>query len=168
MYELDREHARAEVGDSDADELATRLQAVDEEERAFAASVFDEEKYAELQRAGKKRLSFKAAQAALMINVYRDEPVFQMAYKTLTALVDVDQALTAWRQKHAQMVHRMLGHRSGTGGSSGYHYLKATATAHRVFADLCDVSTYLIPRTMVPRLPESVVKSLRFHYSGQE
>ena len=30
------------------------------------------------------------------------------------------------------MVHRMLGVKIGTGGSSGYHYLRATAQRHKV------------------------------------
>lgn len=157
MFAIEREQA----GDD-----AERVAEVDESERAFLESVFDEAKYEELVRTGKRRLSFKATQAALLINLYRDEPIFQMPFKLLTALVDMDQGLTAWRQRHASMVHRMLGMKSGTGGSSGFHYLKATATHHKVFTDLCDMSTYLIPRSMLPRLPDSVVSMLRFHYSG--
>ena len=39
----------------------------------------------------------------------------------------------------------------GTGGSSGYHYLKATANHHKIFDDFFNLSNYLIPRSMLPR-----------------
>ena len=69
------------------------------------------------------------------------------------------------RQRHASMVHRMLGMKMGTGGSSGYNYLKATATHHKVFADFSSLSMFLIPRSSLPRLPKSIEQRLRFHYS---
>lgn len=40
----------------------------------------------------------------------------------------------------------MLGIKIGTGGSSGYQYLHATAQRHRVFTDLFNLSTFFIPR----------------------
>ena len=38
------------------------------------------------------------------------------------------------------MVHRMIGRKLGTGGSSGYSYLKATAERHKIFTDLFNLS----------------------------
>lgn len=51
----------------------------------------------------------------------------------LQALVDIDEQFALWRHRHALMVARMLGAKVGTGGSSGFHYLRATAERHRVF-----------------------------------
>ena len=43
----------------------------------------------------------RAFLAALLINLYRDEPIFQLPFRFLTALVDIDEGFTAWRQRHA-------------------------------------------------------------------
>ena len=34
--------------------------------------------------------------------------------------------MSNWRYRHALMVQRMLGMKMGTGGSSGFHYLKVS------------------------------------------
>ncbi len=60
--------------------------------------------------------------------LYQEEPILQMPHKLLMHLLDIDQHLTQWRYRHASMVHRMIGSRMGTGGSSGYNYLRATAS----------------------------------------
>ena len=41
-------------------------------------------------------------------------------------LVDLDEGLQEWRYRHAQMVRRTIGDKSGTGGSSGAGYLRST------------------------------------------
>ena len=50
----------------------------------------------------------------------------------------------------------------GTGGSSGFHYLNEAAAKHRVFRDLFNLSTYLIPRHELPPLPLNVRQKLAF------
>ena len=62
------------------------------------------------------------------------------------------------------MVHRMLGAKLGTGGSSGFAYLSATAVHHKIFSDLSNLSMFLLPRSAVPRLPVSITQKLRFNY----
>lgn len=83
----------------------------------------------------------------------------------LQKLVDMDELLTTWRNRHAQMVLRTLGQKIGTGGSSGYDYLKTTAESHRIFYDLHNVSTLLIPRSFLPELPEELKQKLDFNFS---
>jgi tryptophan 2,3-dioxygenase len=56
----------------------------------------------------------------------------------------------------------MLGVKIGTGGSSGYMYLRNTTNRHRIFSDLFNLPTFLIPRHNVPVLPENVKKQMRF------
>jgi tryptophan 2,3-dioxygenase len=130
---------------------------------AFEA-VFDANKWAELVRAGKRRLSHRAFLAALLINLYRDEPIFQLPFRFLTTLVDIDEAFTAWRQRHVLLAHRMIGGRIGTGGTAGHEYLAAAARHHRVFNDLFDLPTYLIPRSARPPLPAEVAEQMGFRY----
>ncbi|PIN96960.1 hypothetical protein AB205_0022120 [Aquarana catesbeiana] len=62
---------------------------------------------------------------------------------------------------HVCMVHRMIGSKAGTGGSSGYHYLRSTVSdRYKVFVDLFNLSTFLVPRHWVPRLNPNVHKFL--------
>ena len=86
----------------------------------------------------------------------------QPANALLQSLLDVDNLLTQWRHRHALMVHRMLGVKIGTGGSSGYHYLRATASQHRIFTDLFNIATFLVPRDSLPPLPGNIEELMRF------
>lgn len=113
---------------------------------------------------GTRRLSYEAFMAALFINLYRDEPILHMPYMVLTAIVDIDEAFTMWRERHALMAHRMLGRLTGTAGS-GYDYLDQTAHSYAPFKDLFDVATYLLPRASLPQLPDSLASNLDFRSS---
>jgi tryptophan 2,3-dioxygenase len=131
----------------------------------YFESIFSEEKHLALQKEGKIRLSYKATLAALLISLYRDEPILHMPFLTLSRLVDMDELMTTWRYRHAQMVLRMLGRKIGTGGSSGHEYLMQTALKHQIFVDLHNISTFLIPRSELPALPLELKRSLGFHFS---
>ena len=50
-------------------------------------------------------------------------------------LLDIDEGLQEWRYRHVKMVERTIGHKTGTGGSSGVGYLSSTLF-HPVFPDL--------------------------------
>jgi len=66
------------------------------------------------------------------------------------------------------MVHRMLGTKIGTGGSSGTGYLEETTKKNRVFLDLFNLSTLLIPREDLPSLPKEVRDEIGFFFRGEE
>ena len=129
-------------------------------------AVFDPAKHAEQQAAGKLRLSHRAFHAALFITLYRDQPALQEPFRLLEHLMDIDEGFTVWRYRHAQMVLRMIGRRIGTGGSAGAKYLERSAERSRVFTDLYNLSTFLIPRADRPPLPEGIIESMRFKYEG--
>ena len=131
-------------------------------------SLFDDEKHHRLQVQGVWRFSSRALQAALFINLYRDEPALHMPFRFLGHLMDIDEGLTNWRNRHALMVQRMIGRKVGTGGSSGHDYLRQTADQHRVFADLFALSTFLIPRSKLPPLPEEMQRALGYRYNGSK
>lgn len=130
--------------------------------RAEFDTVFDRAKYDALRTEGKRSLRFEAFLAALMINLYRDEPMFQTPFRLLTALVEIDENWSLWRYRHVLMVARMLGTKIGTGGSSGSDYLKHTVDGHRIYGDLFNLSTYLVPRSLLPPLPASVKAALNY------
>jgi tryptophan 2,3-dioxygenase len=126
---------------------------------AFAA-IFEPE-----ATSGAWRLSPKAVQAALFITVYRDMPAVQQPFRLLSLLMDIDETMTLWRHRHALMVERMIGRKIGTGGSSGHAYLRTTADRHRMFGDLFQLSTFLIPRSALPDLPPAVKRRMGFVYA---
>lgn len=125
-------------------------------------AVFDRASWEHDVRDGSRRFSYEAFMAALFIYLYREEPVLQVPFRILEMLIDIDETLTLWRQRHALMAHRMLGRLVGTAGS-GYAYLDETAKRYTPFKDLFDVSTYLIPRASLPSLPDSLFG----HFDGQ-
>ena len=111
-------------------------------------------------------MSRAAVQAALFIIVYRDRPVLQLPFRLLAALMNVDELLTLWRYRHALMVQRMIGVKIGTGGSAGHDYLRDTAAKHRIFSDLFRLSTYLIPRSRLPKLPRELEDAMGYRYTA--
>ncbi|OHV44740.1 tryptophan 2,3-dioxygenase [Pseudofrankia sp. BMG5.36] len=54
------------------------------------------------------------------------------------ALVDIDEGIQEWRYRHVKMVERIIGARTGTGGSPGAEYLRSTLF-HPSFPDLWQV-----------------------------
>jgi tryptophan 2,3-dioxygenase len=145
------------------EEREAQLHELSQTEQSFAA-LFDEQKHNQLVKKGQRRLSYRATNAALLINLYRDEPILHLPFRLLTVLIDIDELLTAWRYRHALMVQRMIGSKIGTGGSSGYHYLRTTIDSHKIFVDLSNLSTFLIPRSALPELPADFEKNLGFYY----
>ena len=132
----------------------------------YFQSVLNPEVHRKMKEEGRIRLSYRATVAALLINLYRDEPILHLPFQLLTTLIDIDEMMTTWRYRHAQMVLRMLGRKIGTGGSSGHEYLSATAARHGIFTDLHNISTLLIPRSKLPELPEKLKQELGFYYQG--
>ncbi len=162
MLAKDRRIIETNPSLSDAEKLNQMkyLQSTEENFRAL----LDADRHGELVRAGARRLSHRATQAALLICLYRDQPILHQPYRLLTVLMEIDELFTIWRYRHALMVQRMIGTKIGTGGSSGHEYLKTTAENHKVFADLFNLSTFLIPRSALPPLPTEVERMLGFHY----
>ncbi|HLF65454.1 MAG TPA: tryptophan 2,3-dioxygenase family protein [Saprospiraceae bacterium] len=144
---------------------AMRIKMV-EDTYAYFASVLDQKRYAELLAQGVVKLSHRATVAALLINLYRDEPILQMPFRLLAHVMDIEEAFTSWRYRHAQMVLRMIGRKTGTGGSSGHDYLNETAKKHHIFSDLMNISTLLIPRSELPKLPDDLRLKLGFHFTA--
>ena len=139
---------------------------LEEHKRAVASfeAMIDPEKHDQLIKDGKRRFSHKATQAALLIFLYRDEPILHSPFNLLSRLIDMDELFTSWRHRHALMVRRMIGAKIGTGGSSGHSYLQATTNQHKVFSELADLSTFFIPRSLLPQLPKNIKNNLGYHF----
>lgn len=126
-------------------------------------SIFDVDKHSSLVARGERRFSYMALQGALMISLYREEPRFHQPHQILQSLMDIDSLITKWRYNHVILVQRMLGSAQiGTGGSSGYQYLRSTLSErYKVFLDLFNISTFLIPREIIPPLTPEMKSTLR-------
>ena len=61
-------------------------------------------------------------------------------YEMCEKLVDVDQQFALWRFRHVKTVERIIGFKSGTGGSSGVPFLRKMVET-RMFPELWDVRT---------------------------
>ncbi|KAF0289898.1 Tryptophan 2,3-dioxygenase [Amphibalanus amphitrite] len=125
---------------------------------ALFDSIFDVKVHEALRARGERRWSHRAFQGALMVSFYRMEPRFNQPYQLINLLMDIDELLIKWRNNHVQIVQRMIGSQQlGTGGSTGYQYLRATVSdRYKVFLDLFNLSTFLIPRQYVPPLSRAM------------
>lgn len=107
-------------------------------------------------------LSSGANRAALFIMLYRGYPLLQLPFQLLNCLLEIDEQLSSWRYRHMNMVHRMIGTRIGTGGSSGKDYLKAAADKHYIYKEIAQLNSFLIERRKLPQLPSALGKRLGF------
>jgi tryptophan 2,3-dioxygenase len=69
---------------------------------------------------------------ASLVAMHKNDPEGAMICERL---LDIDEGLQEWRYRHVKMVERTIGHKTGTGGSSGVGYLSSTLF-HPVFPDL--------------------------------
>jgi tryptophan 2,3-dioxygenase len=109
-----------------------------------------------------RSLSPAACRAALFIMLYRGYPLLQLPFQLLNALLEIDEQLSSWRYRHMNMVHRMIGTRIGTGGSTGKDYLKAAADKHYIFREIAQLNSFLIERRKLPALNHEMEVRLGF------
>ena len=109
-----------------------------------------------------RSLSIPACRAALFIMLYRGYPLLQLPFQLLNSLLEIDEQLSSWRYRHMNMVHRMIGTRIGTGGSTGKDYLKAAADKHYIFKEIAQLNSFLIERRKLPALSQDTEARLGF------
>jgi len=110
-----------------------------------------------------RAFSADATRNALFIMLYRDHPLLQLPYELLSTLLEIDQELSMWRHRHIHMVQRTIGKRVGTGGSTGAEYLRGAADSHYIFRELAELTSFLLPRHLLPKLPEKLISDLGYH-----
>ncbi len=109
-----------------------------------------------------RRFTREANRSALFIMLYRDYPLLHLPYELLSTLLEIDQMLGLWRQRHIHMVQRTIGKRVGTGGSTGADYLQKAADTHAIFKELAELTSFLLPRAHLPKLPAKLATDLSF------
>jgi len=71
----------------------------------------------------------------VLLDVHRHDPE---SASVCERLLDIDEGIQEWRYRHVKMVERTIGHKIGTGGSSGVEYLSSTLF-NPVFKDLWEI-----------------------------
>ncbi len=107
-------------------------------------------------------LTPKACRAALFIMLYHGYPMLELPFQLLDALIEIDNQMANWRNRHINMVQRMIGTRIGTGGSSGAGYLKGAMDKHYIFRELSQLNSFLVDRKKLPILTKEVAKKLGY------
>jgi tryptophan 2,3-dioxygenase len=109
-----------------------------------------------------RSLSPAACRAGLFIMIYPGYPILQLPYRLLIALLEMDEQLSTWRYRHMHMVHRTIGTRVGTGGSSGRSYLQGTVDKHSIYREIAQLTSFLIERKKLPQLDRQMERRLGF------
>ncbi len=134
------------TNEADAKRLEDRYQREIDGARAFLLAN-------EVPEAARFRVS-RIRAALVFIESYRELPLLAWPRAVIDALVAFEQAFVMFRQRHARMVERVIGRRTGTGGSAGVEYLDQTALQYRIFRDVWAVRTLLVQKSALPPLED--------------
>jgi len=130
---------------ADVERLRVRYEAEVAQAEAFLLAEED----SEADEATRERR--RAIRAGIVfIESYRELPRLAWPREVLDEIIEMEQAMLNWRQRHARMVERVIGRRTGTGGSAGVEYLDQTALRYRVFSDVWAVRSLLLRKPAVP------------------
>ena len=88
--------------------------------------------------------------AILFVDSNRMLPLLSWPGQVIDGLIECEQSMLVFRQRHARMVERVIGRRVGTGGSDGVAYLDQTALQYRVFPEIWAARTLLLPPELCP------------------
>lgn len=136
------------LSEADIERLRTRYLGEMQSARAFleASAIEDPQERA-------RRTRIRAA--IVFIESYRELPLLAWPREIVDAIVQLEQSFVIFRQRHARMVERVIGKRTGTGGSAGVDYLDQTALKYRVFMDIWAVRTLLIRESALPPIDDA-------------
>ena len=77
-----------------------------------------------------------------LMRIYQETDRHYDLFLLAESLIEYDEMFSLWRLRHIKMVERMIGTKTGTGGSEGAAYLKKTVE-RKFFPDLWELRTYL-------------------------
>jgi tryptophan 2,3-dioxygenase len=77
-----------------------------------------------------------------LMRIYQEADRHYDLFLLAESLIEYDESFSLWRLRHIKMVERMIGTKTGTGGSEGAAYLKKTVE-RSFFPDLWELRTYL-------------------------
>ncbi|HEY9308984.1 MAG TPA: tryptophan 2,3-dioxygenase family protein, partial [Microbacterium sp.] len=77
-----------------------------------------------LERDVTKAWTYSPELVPVFTEIYRDPQTHWAAYETCEELVDLEDNFQLWRFRHLKTVERIIGFKTGTGGSSGVPFLQ--------------------------------------------
>jgi tryptophan 2,3-dioxygenase len=77
-----------------------------------------------------------------LMRIYQEADKHYDLFLLVESLIEYDETFALWRLHHVKMVERMIGSKTGTGGSEGAIYLKKTVD-RKFFPELWELRTYL-------------------------
>lgn len=89
----------------------------------------------EHQKAEQQRIS-------ALKRIYQNAEQHYELFLLTESLIEYDEMFSMWRLRHVKMVERMIGSKTGTGGSEGAAYLKKTVE-RTFFPELWELRSYL-------------------------
>lgn len=95
-----------------------------------------------VERDWSKPHRYRADLVPVFKRIYENADEFWSEYHFCEQLVDVEESFQLWRFRHMKTVERIIGHKRGTGGSSGVAFLKK-ALELTFFPELLDVRTVI-------------------------
>ncbi|MFL6592151.1 MAG: tryptophan 2,3-dioxygenase [Luteimonas sp.] len=95
-----------------------------------------------LQRDWSRPHAFDPALVPMFERIYEDSDTHWVAYQLCEDLVDLETQFQLWRFRHMRTVMRIIGFKTGTGGSSGVGFLKQ-ALELTFFPELFEVRTVI-------------------------
>lgn len=140
----------------DRDVVFGFLQEYEERLHAFDASLLTE--FQGFLSKSEPFATCRSRAALLFVESYRDLPLLSWPYLLIETVVEMEEWMVLWRMRHARMVERMIGRKTGTGGT-GIAYLDATIS-YRIFHEFWTVRTLLLPRDRLPPLRQRAMYEL--------
>ncbi|KAF0250135.1 MAG: aminocarboxymuconate-semialdehyde decarboxylase [bacterium] len=80
--------------------------------------------------------------AKQLVKIYLTPSQHYELYRLSERMLEIDEYTSLWRYHHVRMVERMIGFKSGTGGSEGVGYLQRTLS-YKFFPEIWQVRNYL-------------------------
>jgi tryptophan 2,3-dioxygenase len=80
-----------------------------------------------------------------LLRLYREPERHYDLFLLAESLIEYDELFALWRLHHVKMVERMIGSKTGTGGSEGAAYLRKTVE-RRFFPELWELRSYMSNR----------------------
>ena len=81
-----------------------------------------------------------------LLRLYQNVEQHYDLFLLTESLIEYDEMFSMWRLRHVKMVERMIGSKTGTGGSEGAAYLKKTVE-RTFFPELWELRSYLSKRS---------------------
>jgi tryptophan 2,3-dioxygenase len=102
-----------------------------------------------LRRRGFDLPDAKEIRVRELLRIYEEAEKHYDLFLLTESLIEYDETFALWRLRHVKMVERMIGSKTGTGGSEGANYLKATVE-RRFFPELWELRTYMSKKSSYP------------------